>query len=105
MPKICSACTLINHIHRHGICFTRATAFLQVWDVSHAVDRPRLVHTVPDNIALTHLTFAPALPVLVCGHGNGLLSVLRHDGMDTDQHLSIEEQRGRLASALQTATA
>ncbi len=78
---------------------------MQVWDMSQAVDRPRLVHTAPDNIALTHLTFAPALPILVCGHGNGLLSVLRHHGIDTDQKLSVEEQRARLASALQTATA
>lgn len=65
-----------------------------------AVDRPRLVHNVPDGIALTHLTFAPALPVLLCGYSNGLLSVLRHRGLESEEALSPEEQRARLAAAL-----
>ncbi|KAK9915209.1 hypothetical protein WJX75_006207 [Coccomyxa subellipsoidea] len=76
---------------------------IEVWDVARAVDRPRLAHSVPDNIALTHVTFAPGLPLLVCGHSNGLLTVLRHHDIGLEQDLTVEEQRARLASALHTS--
>lgn len=87
----------------NAVRLTCECIIVQVWDVARAVDRPRLAHSVPDNIALTHVTFAPGLLLLVCGHSNGLLTVLRHHDIGLEQDLTVEEQRARLASALHTS--